>query len=480
MLLNSIKSIVVALFPLVTFPYATRVLGVNNIGRVNFAESIVNIFALFAALGITQYGQRYGSSIRSNISALSDFASELFTVNVIATFVTFMVLLIAIHFIDTLKDSKIFILIFSLSMICNALGSEWVCVVYEDFLYITLRIIIFYIISIIALFAFVRDEDDLIQYTFVSIIVSVGSGITNFIYGRKRVGLHLTTRIRWKEHLPRCFIFFATALAITLYVNTDKIVIGYACGDYELGLYSVSVKIYKVLGTILTAVAAVSIPRLSALYGQNDKENYQLVASDVYRTMITFTLPCAVGVAFFRKEIIDIVAGEKYGESQSSMFILAITMIALMLSVFWGQCVVLIFQKEKELLVFTLFGAVINLLLNIIFVPQYGQVAAAITTMFSEGLVAVLCIASIRKRVLFLGIRACVIKSVFGCLLILIQSIIMTMVVHDPIICFIISAFLSVILYFMFELVLKNEALMPIFNKMRGLLRNLKGGAERD
>ena len=55
MLLNAIKGIMSLMFPLITFPYISRVLGVENIGRVNFSNSVVSYFILLGGFGITSY-----------------------------------------------------------------------------------------------------------------------------------------------------------------------------------------------------------------------------------------------------------------------------------------------------------------------------------------------------------------------------------------------------------------------------------------
>lgn len=56
--LNMIKMVMSLIFPLITFPYSSRVLGPVSIGKVNFAQSVVSYFSLIAALGISTYAIR--------------------------------------------------------------------------------------------------------------------------------------------------------------------------------------------------------------------------------------------------------------------------------------------------------------------------------------------------------------------------------------------------------------------------------------
>ena len=77
-LINSIRSVVNLIFPLITFPYVSRVLGVSGIGIYNFSSSIVSYFILIAALGINTYAVREGARLRENRSLISNFASQVF------------------------------------------------------------------------------------------------------------------------------------------------------------------------------------------------------------------------------------------------------------------------------------------------------------------------------------------------------------------------------------------------------------------
>ena len=66
MVLNAIKGIMGVIFPLITFPYVSKILGVNALGEYNFASSIVSYILLLARLRINSYAIREGARIREN------------------------------------------------------------------------------------------------------------------------------------------------------------------------------------------------------------------------------------------------------------------------------------------------------------------------------------------------------------------------------------------------------------------------------
>ena len=91
-ILNGIRIISTMIFPIVTFPYVSRILQVENLGKVNFAISIISYFLLIATLGISNYAIREGARLRDTKS-INDFASEVFSINVISTLISYIFLI---------------------------------------------------------------------------------------------------------------------------------------------------------------------------------------------------------------------------------------------------------------------------------------------------------------------------------------------------------------------------------------------------
>ncbi len=79
--LNVIKTLMGILFPLITFPYASRILLPDGIGKVNFANSVVAYFAIFSSLGISSYGIREAAKVRCDRGLLSKLVQELFLIS---------------------------------------------------------------------------------------------------------------------------------------------------------------------------------------------------------------------------------------------------------------------------------------------------------------------------------------------------------------------------------------------------------------
>ena len=80
---NVARSLFGILYPIITFPYATRILLAEGLGKVEFSNSIVQYFLMFAGLGISSYGAREVARVKDNTDELSKVIQELFFINLI-------------------------------------------------------------------------------------------------------------------------------------------------------------------------------------------------------------------------------------------------------------------------------------------------------------------------------------------------------------------------------------------------------------
>lgn len=111
--LNGIRNALNLVFPLITFPYVSRVLSVDGMGIYNFSSTYVNYFLLIAGLGISTYAVREGAKYRDNTERINTFASQIFTINIISTVVAYVLLLLSLVVFGSLHNYASAILIFS-------------------------------------------------------------------------------------------------------------------------------------------------------------------------------------------------------------------------------------------------------------------------------------------------------------------------------------------------------------------------------
>ncbi|MCJ0554332.1 oligosaccharide flippase family protein, partial [Enterococcus cecorum] len=169
------------IFPLITFPYVSRVLLSEANGKIAFATSVVSYFSLVASMGIPSYGVRKCAEVRDNKNELSKIVRDLLILNSIFTLLSYGVFIILLIVVPKFNSETPLFLISSITIIFNMLGVEWFYQAIEQYQYITVRNIAFKLLSIGLMFLFVHSPSDYIIYAGVNVFASVGSNILNII-----------------------------------------------------------------------------------------------------------------------------------------------------------------------------------------------------------------------------------------------------------------------------------------------------------
>ena len=475
MVLNAIRGILAVLFPLITFPYVSRVLGVENIGRYNYSASIISYFVLLSGLGIEKYAVRDGAAVRADKEKVTQFANEMFTINMLSTLISYVLLIAMMIAFPELQGYWMLLVILSSQVILKTVGIEWIYSIYEDYLYITVRSIVFQILSLLLLFCFVHTEKDLNIYALISVIANTGSSALNYVHARKYVHIRFARKIDWKRHMRPIFVLFAMSLTVTIYVSSDVTVLGILCDDETVGIYSVSTKIYTVVKSLLSTVLVVSIPRLSAQFGTGRVSEFRETANDIYRTLITAMLPAITGIILLCKPIVMLVSGKEYIKSASSLAILGVALFMCMAAWFWGQCVLVPMKCENEVFKVTLFGAMLNLTLNLILIPKWQENAAAFTTVLAEGSTFLWSMIRGKRISNVSGEGMTYFKVLIGCLGIVVINIVTKHLIIDSTLYVVTTVMLSVVVYAGIEILLKNESACNLLHEVADLKRKVFG-----
>jgi O-antigen/teichoic acid export membrane protein len=458
--LNVIKSTLSVLFPLITYPYAFRVLHATNIGKVDYAASIVNYFSLIAMLGVSSYAIREGAKVRNDREKISRLSSEIFSINIISTIITYVLLILVLFFTNRLHDYAGLIALLSISIVFTTLGIDWINTIYEDFLFITIRSIITHIISLVLLFLLVKDEGDYYIYAFLSVLINIIVGVSNWHYCRRYISLRFTFKMNLKKHLKPILTLFANTIATSIYVNCDTTMLGWSVGDYNVGLYAMAVKIYNVLKNIMAAIYTVAIPRLSYYIGQNDLKNQKKTYTDLVGAVMLLLLPLSAGVIAIAPEIIYFMGGVEYTDSVITLQILSIGLIGAIFGGLMAYCFNIPMGRENINLKATLLSAVINVSLNIFIIPVFKQNGAALTTAISEWFVFLFCLLSaknvdnfIDKQKILQNFR----DAIMEVGMILIIAFVIHNLIKNKIISLIIIVSISCIAYLVELLITQNE-----------------------
>ncbi len=422
-LLNMIKSISSIVFPLITFPYASRILLPEGMGKVNFANNITSYFVLIATLGIYNYGIRESTKLRNDREKLSCFVKEITVLHICATIIAYLLFLTALFFVPKLLEYRNLLLLSSLSIVFSCIEISWLYVAEEEYEYITVRTIIFQIISIALLFTSVHTKDDLMNYMLLCVVSNVGASILNFIHSNKYIDWMKFQELHPIKHLKPIFVFFSAYVVTSIYTLLDSSMLGFLSSDTEIGYYSAATKINKIIITLITAITTVLVPRLSEYRMKNDIESLKKLFNKAFSFVLYLSIPATAGLILLSDDIIILLSGQNYIPALSSMIIIAPIMIMIPISSLIGGQLYPVMNKEKITLLSVLIGAIMNFCINAMLIPKLGSKGAAIGTLIAESSVAIIQIFFSQKFINKRYIYPTVVKTVFSTIIMCIPLI---------------------------------------------------------
>ena len=464
--MNMLLTVSNFLFPLITFPYVSRVLSPIGTGKVAFAYSIVSYFSIFAAFGVANYGIRACAQVRDDKEKLSKTVQEILLINMVLMSFVYIVYFLGIVFIPELKAEKTLFLISGLNILFTIVGVEWLYKGIEQYFYITIRSIIFKLIAFLLVFTCVKTENDYSAYAFIIIFATVGSGVVNLYNLRKIITIKYFSNYDFKRHLKPMMTFFITTIAVAFYVNISVALLGFIQGNEEVGYYNAAYRIKDVMVSIVTSLGAVLLPRLSYYIENNMWDKFNNILSKSTQFIFILSLPLVVFCILFAKPSVLILAGSAYSGSIIPLQVLALIIFIVGLSNLTGIQMLIPLKKEKYLCYSVVIAAVINMVLNLILIPEYGAIGAAVSVMVAELSILIYQIYILRaySQVLFGGIIMALTLAISVSIWLNIN------LSYNETIVFLVSASLFFICYLGILLLSKEPFIFTILNQIRSKL----------
>lgn len=382
-LFNVLFSVFNLLFPLLTFPYASRVLGATSIGLVTFVLSIVNYFVTCASLGIPNYGIREIAKVHDDPVAVSKTYSEIFTINFYATAACSIIYYSMIFVLPVFQADRKLYAVAGISILLNFLNVDWLYKGFENYVYITQRSIAFKLVSLIMLFALVRRPTDAVAYGFVQVVALNGFNIVNAFTARKYVRLSFR-QLNLRRHLRSIIMLFSSVLVINIYTNLDSTMLGILAQRRDVGYYTAANKINGIVLGVVTSLGVVLFPRLSYYVKNGMQKEFRSLIKKSVQLVLFISIPACAGLYILAPQIISVLSGPGFSPAVTTMRIQLSIIIFVGLSNLMGIQILLPLGKERAFFISVLSGAVLDFLLNLFMIPLFQQNGAAFSSTVAE------------------------------------------------------------------------------------------------
>ncbi len=390
-ILNGINTMTGILFPVITFPYAARVLMPEGIGAINFLNSIIGYIVLLTSLGIPMYAVKEVAKYRDDKAKRDQITVEIIILSFILCLLGYIAVWILAEYVPQVHQQASLFYILSLTIVFTSIGVSWFYQGIEDFKFITIRAIIIRTLSAVSLFIFVKDSSDLIIYGIIIVGSTVGNNIINFIHLRKHIDRKIIKlkSLNIRRHIKPAFEVFILNLIISLYIQLNSVMLGFISGDKQVGYFTAGTKITHIGLTIISSLGTVLLPRCSHLLKIGDYGGFSTIINKSLNLTLALSLPMMAGLMILAGPVTMIFCGEEYIDSIPILYLNAPVIVFISLTNVMG--IQILYPKDKVNIVIlsVTAGAISNLVMNFILIPPYGAYGAAISTLIAEFMVLI-------------------------------------------------------------------------------------------
>ncbi len=379
---NFFYQLLILIIPLITVPYVSRILGARGVGIYSYTYSIVYYFVLVAMLGINNYGNRLVAKVRDNRSILSKTFISLYLVQLIMSII--MILFYGVFVLLTNNDYKIISILQGLYLVSTMFDINWFFFGLEKFKITVARNTIIKLLSLVCIFVFVNTSNDIWIYTCILSLSTLISNLLLFPFLLKEIDF---VKISFKDvkcHFKPLVLLFIPVLAVSLYKIMDKIMIGLLSNLNEVGYYEQAEKIVSIPMGLATALGTVMLPRMSNLVSKGDSKTIKKYIKKSISFMMFLSFPICFGLIAISNNFVPLFLGKEFTKSVTLIYFLAPTITFISFANVIRTQYLIPNEKDITFIFSVVGGAIINFIINIIFISKYMSIGACFGTIVAE------------------------------------------------------------------------------------------------
>lgn len=468
-ILNLINTGTQMLFPLITFPYACRVIEPEGIGQVNFFSSIIGYISLFTCLGIPMYAVREIARDRNDVVKMNRTAIEILLLHALLSLAGYLIVAVLCLTVPQIKVDIPLFLILSLTIFFTAIGCEWFYQGIEDFKYITIRGLIVKVVSVALLFMFVKTKDDLIYYGAYTVVGILGGNIFNFFRLRKYIHKEnlIFSKLNISRHIKPVLQVFSFNVVTSVYLQLNPVLLGFFKGALAVGYFTAATKIMSVVMKLSSCLGVVMMPRTSNLIAEHKEDELNKLIQKSYDFTIAISLPLTCGLLVTAPYIIKVLCGQEFIPVTFASQVIAPIILMVGISNVMGIQVLYPKGKIKTVIHCCLIGAIVDLLLNVILIPFFSYDGTAIAYLGAEVATTVSMYIIAKKDLPIRFFKKCHIDYMLGS--ILMSVIVLTVPLlgeFSSITILSLQIVIGTFVYFLYLLARKDAFVMQVLSKV--------------
>ena len=385
MIYQSVYEVLAVCIPLITSPYLSRVLGAEGLGIYSYNHSIISYFMLISLLGVVSYGMRTIAKSRGKEEISKNFWS-IYSFQLITSGISIGLYVAFILFFVKDDIGKIVSWIHIFYLIGECVNINWLFFGLEKYKLTVLRNIAIKVLTVASIFIFVREKSDVIAYVF---ILAFCNFLSNAVLLLKLKSCVKKVKISWsdvKEHIKPNILLFIPVLSASVYHVMDKTMLGMLSNATESGYYYNADKLLNIPLVVVVGCGNVFMSRVSSLMKDNDEAGIQKTQNESVFFGMWLISAIAFGISAVSKEFVPWFFGKGYEPCISLIKYFAAIVVIKTLAAHTRSAFLIPEGKDKAYAKAVTYGALINLVINYVFIAKLnmGALGATLATLLAE------------------------------------------------------------------------------------------------
>lgn len=367
--------------PLITSAYVSRVLRPAGVGANAFTNSIIQYFILFASMGIGYYGNRQIAYVRENRKKMAKTFWEIQIVKTIMTLASFIAFEVFMIFYTRQAD---YMWAQSINLVAVAFDISWFYEGIENFKVTVLKNSFVKIVSMIAIFVFIKNPSDVTLYIIVLAISTLLGNLTlwpNIRRDLPKISYKILNP--WQHFLPMVELFIPQ-IATQVYVQLNKTMLGGMVNETASGYYQYSDNLVKLILALVTATGTVMLPHVANAVSKGNMQKVKQMLYKSFDFVSALSYPMMFGLASISLTLAPKYYGSGYEPVGPAMMIESIVILVIAWSNALGVQYLLPIHHQRDFTVSVTVGAFVNIILNVPLIHTWGLYGAMWSTVISE------------------------------------------------------------------------------------------------
>ena len=385
-LASSLSKILSTILALVSIGLITRYLGQAGFGNYAVVLAFLSFFTAIGDLGIYSTVTREIS--RPNADE-ADIIGNIFTLRIIISLLVLFLSPVIVFFFPYPNEVKEAIIIVALAFVFSSSYQTLNGVFQKNLAMdrVAIAELLGKIIQVLFIFYAIRLNLGFIWIIFSLLLNMILSFSLIYFWSEKFISFSFKFNTNyWKKFIKEAYPLGIAAVISFIYFKIDTILLSVLRSSAEVGIYNVA---YKVIENI-TFFPAMMVGLVFPIISKNiffNKSRFHEIADKTFKVFWIFVIPLIIGTFFLSDGIVNLIGGPGFSGSGIVLRILVFALGCIFFSNLFN--VILISgNKQKKLLVVMVVAAIFNVTANLIFIPYYSYLAAAIISVITEFFVA--------------------------------------------------------------------------------------------